>query len=182
MKEALVNELPAAARHCVVRIFDTASNGRDGLAQAVAATLADVVGGAQLRADIVALEQLMDSLRVDDGAHETTLTAIGAREVSAALKLHAVDQLLVHSDAPLVVEQRRARSDDDDGDGVDDDDGDADAQGLVGNNVRRRRLVVAPDVVVVRISGQSSASSQFLAGFGGLAARLSWPVPRELLE
>lgn len=182
LKEALVAELPPPARRCVARVFDSAANGRDGLMQAVAATLADVVGGAQLRSDLVELEQLMDALRVDDGgsaaaALTTTLTAIGPREVRAALRMHAVERLLVHSAAAatfLVEPQpqpQRNRHDDDDGDDA--------AAAAAGDDAR---IVVPDDVAIVRVSTQSPAAQQFLAGFGGVAARLSWPVPRELLE
>jgi peptide subunit release factor 1 (eRF1) len=62
LKEQLVAALPAALKSCVVRVFDTASNGVEGLHQAVAATLADVCGKAQLRADVGELEKVTNEL------------------------------------------------------------------------------------------------------------------------
>lgn len=58
LKDQLVAALPAALKNCVVRVFDTASNGIEGLHQAVDATLADVCGKAQLRADVGELEKV----------------------------------------------------------------------------------------------------------------------------
>lgn len=59
LKDQLVAALPVALKNCVVRVFDTASNGVEGLHQAVDATLADVCGKAQLRADVGELEKVI---------------------------------------------------------------------------------------------------------------------------
>jgi len=167
LKEQLVAALPAALARAVVRVHVTSTNGLDGLQQCVAATLADVVGSAQLRADRIELERLMDALRVDaaaDSPDASSSLAIGDREVRAALRLHAVESLLVHIDAPFVsVLDAHNRNVDDDGD----------ADGAIAASVANVR--------VVRIASQSASAEQFMSGFGGVVARLRWPVPRELL-
>jgi peptide chain release factor subunit 1 len=148
LKEQLVAALPAALARALVRVHVTSANGLDGLQQCVASTLADVVGSAQLHADLGELERLMEALRVDAGAADSydasSALAIGAREVRAALRLHAVESLLVHNDAPfasaLVAHNRNV-----------DDDGDGDAGDVA-------QLVAS--VRVVRISSQSPSAEQ----------------------
>jgi len=163
LKDQLVTALPAPLARALVRVHVTSANGIDGLQQCVAATLTDIVGSAQLRADLIELERLMEALRVDagvDSLDQSSSLAIGAREVRAALRLHAVDSLLVHVDAHFASPNVNNNVDDD---------GDADVADAIAH------------VRVVRISSQSPTAQQFLTGFGGVVARLRWPVPRELL-
>lgn len=150
LKEQLVAALPTNLARAVVRVHVTSANGLDGLQQCVAATLADVVGSAQLRADLGELERLMDALRVDAGTDSldaSSALAIGEREVRAALRLHAVESLLVHVDAPFV-----AALDAHNRNNVNDDGDDGDAGALAAHAVANVR--------VVRISSQSASAEQ----------------------
>lgn len=106
----------------------------------------------------------MDFLRVDSengvgGDLLTSTIAIGEREVRQALALHAVDRIISHADIRFSLTNAN---------NVDDDNN----QQQTNNN---------NNVNVFTVSSQSEIAKQFLDGFGGLAAFLRWPVPRELL-
>lgn len=121
----------------------------------------------------------MDLLRVDSestGGNSDLLTstiAIGEREVRQALSLHAVERIIAHSDVRFSLNRHQANAAARGG-GVDDDN-DNDNNRQQGNNNSNS------NVSVVTVSSQSELAKQFLDGFGGVAAFLRWPVPRELL-
>lgn len=95
LKTDVVEALSARARKRVVRVFDTAYSGRNGLQHAIDATLRDVSDSATLRADTAELQQLMETVQ-GHGCGKSV--AIGRAEVGRALTLNAVERVIRHVD------------------------------------------------------------------------------------
>jgi peptide subunit release factor 1 (eRF1) len=118
----------------------------------------------------------MNMLRVDSessagGDLLTSTIAIGEREVRQALALHAVERIIAHADVRFTLHRRdNTNNNSNAAASVDDDDNDNQQSTNNSNNVS-----------VFTVSSQSELAKQFLDGFGGVAAFLRWPVPRELL-
>lgn len=97
LKDAVVAELSPLIQKRIAATFDTQYNGLAGLQHAVDATLAQVSGNAQLKADLNKLQQLFDTLqRKEDANDDTVRVAIGRAEVDRALAINAAQRVLQH--------------------------------------------------------------------------------------